>query len=413
MAEKKTTTGKRSSAQRSASSGGDAPRRSGSREISERQQKIRRQSVIEDLIVIVVIALSVLCYVAIFTSAIPWLKTALYFLFGKLMYVAPLLFVALAIILRIHDKTGLFVRRIIAAFLILFAVSGLFAFFSEKPEGGGLLGRLNYVMMHKLLGVPGATVVNIFLIIVSVVLFVDFSIFSYLKEKRDPSSEENQKKRALQEEQRSLRREERSLKRENRQLEEQRKTRESINEYSEKNRRMRETDERLSRRFVGIGDTTIMNDEETEPPTTFRYGDEDASVKNSSLFNKYRNSGQDSTDRKVSDKDDVPFDLSDEIFMPNIHLGDEFLPADGEGIVSSETPEETPEERAAKADRAFKEQLSPTDRYEKIVVTANGAIRRVATDAPRTERNKEVIDTDASWEATQNGPIRAWREKMR
>ena len=392
MAEKKTTTGKRSQGSRSASSH-EAPRRSSGeapvksrRELSESREKAKRRSIIEDLIVIVVVALSVLCYVAIFSSAIPWLKTALYFLFGKLMYVAPLLFVVLAIVLRIQDRTGLFIRRVISVILILFAVSGLFSFFSAKPEDGGLLGRLNHLMMNKLLGVPGSTVVNIFLIIVAVVLFVDFSVFSYLKEKRDPDREANQRKRELQEEKREARRR-------TRELESERRVRESIDEIHEKNRRL-EAEERLSRKFVGIGDTTILNDEAEEAPTTFRYGEEDAAAKNSALFNKYRNSGRTAPEQaKKEEPEDVPFDLSDEVFMPpNIHLGDEFLPEEEDGLITSETPEETPEERAEKAVR---EHLTPSDRYEKIVVTANGSVRKVATDIPLTDKKKDVIDTDA------------------
>ncbi len=386
MAEKKTSTSNRTTSQRSTSSRSDAPKRS-SRAQSERQAAQRRRSIIEDIIVIVVIALSVLCYVAIFSSAIPWLKTALYFLFGKLMYVAPLLFVILAVVLRMQDKTSLFIRRVISVILVLFAVSGMFSFFSQDPKDGGLLGRLNFLMMNKLLGTAGATVINIFLIIVAAVLFVDFSVFAYLKEKRDPEREENQLRRELQEEKREA-------KRKNRQLESERRTRESIDELHERNRRL-EAEERLNRRFVGIGDTTITSDEEA--PSTFRYGDQEAAQKNASSFNKYKNSGKDTQDKyqKAEEEDDVPFDLSDEIFMPPIHLGDEYLPEDGDGIITSDTPEETPEERAEKADRALKEQLSPTDSYEKIVVTANGAVRRVTTDGPRTGRNKEVIDTDA------------------
>ena len=382
MAEKKTTNGKRPASSRSASSQEETPRKN-SRAAAERKAQAKRRSIIEDIVVIVVVGLSVLCYVAIFSSAIPWLKSVLFFLFGNLMYIAPLLFVILAVVLRMGDRTGLFIRRVISVVLILFAVSGLFSFFSGDPKNGGLLGRLNYVMMNKLLGTAGATVINIFLIVVAVVLFVDFSVFAYLKDKKDPEREENQRKRELQEEKREARRR-------TRQLESERRTRESIDEIHEKNRRL-EAEERLNRRFVGIGDTTITSDEEA--PTTF-HGGQDATSKNTSIFNKYKNSGKDKLQAEKED-DDVPFDLSDEIFMPPIHLGDEYLPKDSDGIITSEMPEETPEERAEKADKAFREQLSPSDRYEKIVVTANGSIRKVETDVPKAGKKQDYIDTDA------------------
>ncbi len=382
MAEQKTSNQRNTSSRSSASQ--NAPRKN-SRAEAEKKAQAKRRSILEDIIVIVVVAIAVLCYVALFSSAIPWLKTALYFLFGKLMYVAPLLFVILAVVLRIGDRTGLFIQRVVSVILVLFAVSGLFSFFGGDPKDGGLLGRLNYLMMNKLLGTAGSTVINIFLIVVAVVLFVDFSVFNYLKDRKDPEREENQRKRALHEEKREA-------KRRTRQLESELRAREEIDEIHEKNRRM-EAEERLNRRFVGIGDTTITSDDET--PTTFKYGDSDASAKNASIFNKYKNSGKDQKNTPVKeDADDVPFDLGDEIFMPPIHLGDEYLPKD-DGILTSETPEETPEEKAEKADKAFREQLSPSDRYEKIVVTANGSVRKVETDGQKALRNKEVIDTDA------------------
>ncbi|MBR3436582.1 MAG: DNA translocase FtsK 4TM domain-containing protein, partial [Lachnospiraceae bacterium] len=338
MAEKKTSNAKRPAPSRDAASHEEAPRKN-SRAQAEKKAQAKRRSIIEDIIVIVVVALSVLCYVAMFSSAIPWLKTALFWLFGNLMYVTPLLFVILAVVLRMGDRTGLFIRRVISVVLILFAVSGLFSFFSGEPKNGGLLGRLNYVMMNKLLGTAGATVINIFLIVVAVVLFVDFSVFAYLKEKQDPEREENQRKRVLQEEKREA-------KRKTRQLESERRVREEIDEIQEKNRRL-EAEERLNRRFVGIGDTTITSDEEA--PTTFMADDHDAASKNSSIFNKYKNNGKENVPGRKEEEDDVPFDLSDEIFMPPIHLGDEYLPEDGDGLITSETPEETPEERTEKA----------------------------------------------------------------
>ncbi|MBR5739412.1 MAG: DNA translocase FtsK [Lachnospiraceae bacterium] len=363
-----------SSARKSSSGKGEL--RSGSKKKSAAKQTSR----VKDIVMLVVIAVCILSMIAIFSPAIPWLKDGLFFLFGLLMYVAPILIVALFLILFYHDKGASFVRRLIAVILFLFALSGIFSFAVDVPSGG-LLGRGNHALFHSWLGAAGSYVINGLLIAISIALFIDFSIFGYLKD-RTKQSEEKRELREARRERRALEREaeEKELRHQTQQeIDAERKKALAYQKYiDEREEQERKNRERFTTHYYGIGDTKIVDVGPAEK-TVFRKSDDDPVRSASERFKKILE--PDTLDNE-DDEQDLPFEenkgvlkpAAEEDDLPKIHFGEQYFRKSEpeESGVSDEEP----------------------DSYTKVVITKNGKVIPVETEGDVLSK-KEVIQGGA------------------
>lgn len=346
-----------------------------------RKKAEKRASRVKDIVMLIFIAISVLMYVAIFSGSMEWLNTALDFTFGWMKFVAPLILVVLAILFIYHKKAGSFYRRLLSFVLLLFAVSGVFSFLSGAVENGGLLGRLNHLLFHGWLDTAGSTIVNVLFILIALILLLDFSFFTYLKEKSDPNSEANLKRREAYRE----KREERRLLRENRELLKHQNRLKTIEDYSDRNDEIRryndERDKRIQenetrfRPLFGIGDTTLREDGKEEKTADFRYGISDATKQNAELFGKYANSGI-SSEKKPEEA---------ESGIPAVNFGKGLFQDDPEDRPLQDDIPEMDEEELKKPE---KKPLSG-DTYEKVIVTANGKILRETVETSRLRDLRE------------------------
>ena len=258
-----------------------------------------------DIVMLVVVAVAILAVVSVYSPAIPWMQKGCYFLFGVLMYAAPVLVVILFLVLLYHEKTGPVFRRLFAALLFLFALSGIFSF-AMKERDGGLLGRANFALFNSWLGATGAYIVNGLLIAISIVLAFNFTPFTYMENQRRRSNERLKERHAIREQAR-LQKEAEELERRKqveRDLEDKKARNKALEEYNrEKDEKAEKNRERFAPRY-GIGNT-LITDEEPEVNTTF-YQTKDALTQNAALFGNYKNSGEKSGTDNGDDTSFIP-----------------------------------------------------------------------------------------------------------
>lgn len=379
MATNKTTQSKKKTTQKNNRKLNEAKKKTAKR-AEEPEVNEESASRVKDIVMLIVIAFCVMAYVAVFSTAIPWMTTACDFLFGNMKYVAPLILLVLVMIFLYHEKNKDFARRLIAFILLVFAVSGLLAYIGGAPEKGGLLGRLNYLFFHSWLDKVGSIIVNVLLIAISIVLFIDFSVFTYIREKSDPNSEENKERMKRYED----KKEEKRLMRENKALEEDQNRQKSIEEYRERNKRLQEQNEAREARqreneerfkpIHGIGDTTIVDDDGDEALTTFKYDEDDTKIanENAELFGKYTNSGV-----KTEEEED-------DSFIPKINFGNEMFKDENSSVI----PES--DELNAEDGETDTGLLTGDDDYQIIKVTGNGKILHV----PSNGQHVSPVNTD-------------------
>ena len=313
------------------------------------------------ILLILLFCLSALMFVSCFVDALSWMKDFCYLLFGLLMYFMPFLFITAGFLFAFHEsETGPRIRRCCAVILLLFAVSGLIATTSVKIEDGGLLGKLNHLLIFDNMGAVGSWIVNIALVLIGLVLLVDFSVFDSIARAVSNQSARREIIRDSVEQERITREREKEEAREERLRE-----RLSEKQKSKEEARRKTNNKRRFEPVYGIGDTTIRDNSDVKADSPLFSKDKqgeklknpkEISKENAALFSSYSNSGTVAAE-KADDSDD---------FIPEIHVSSSYFSTDGQ---------------VDRSEDVFREpKLEAGDSYMKTVVTANGKITRFETD---------------------------------
>lgn len=238
------------------------------RNIRFEETDTKKSHVGKDIAFIVLVAFFILIVVSFFTEPLHWLKDAGFFVFGYLIYPAPVFLFLFFLLIFYYTMDAKILRRILSSVLILFAVSGILSFVLSDVKDGGLLGRLNFLAFNSWLGTVGGVIVNILLVIIALIIFLDFSLVTYLHEKREEKKEENQIVREQRREEKELLKKQKELKTKEdhlKDLETARAKNKAWDEYNaERDQSRKETEERLKKQYRGIGDTTIGGEDGSE-----------------------------------------------------------------------------------------------------------------------------------------------------
>ncbi len=262
----------------------------------------RRNTLIKEIVFLVILACSMLLFVACFSPALAWLKTFSFNVFGILMYVAPFIIVGIALLLVFNDVNWTMLLRFIGMFLILFAVSGMISV-ASAPEKGGLLGKACYAMFFKSCGAVGTYIIDAFILMIGFVLSTGFSISEFLGTVRQDMKDKEEsisKRNARIERQKRLEvvRQERLEKQEH-ELENVETLRRANDALQIRNKAREKSLNDDSKRFkpvYGIGDTTIR--ENDGPAVTNMTDDASALEKNEKLFRESTKNAKETTPAK-------------------------------------------------------------------------------------------------------------------
>ena len=295
----------------------------------EQRRRAKQHLLIREITMLLVICVCTICFVSCFVKSMDWLKDFNYFLFGKMMYIAPFIICILTWIFLFLEFSPALIKRLAGILIFLLAVHGIISA-AVNPDAGGLPGKFMDLIVRSWLGNVGSYIVYVMMIAVSFVLLTDFSISEWISERTDPENEKyKQRQEAL-----ALKRERRELLRKEQdqnQLDEMRRSNRALEERVR--RRSRSTGQYVSLR--GIGDTTLTGFDDDDSGTTLYGNDEDLSaaiyngdeefVRNPQSLSKYGNSGYVTNKKELEERRKKGEDTS---FIPDIHVPEDMFPED-------------------------------------------------------------------------------------
>ncbi len=414
-----TSNGTKRSYKKSASKDASASRsKNAVKATKARREKAEREAArskrLVEILLILVVCLSLLMFVSCFVPALSWLRNICFFAFGYLMYVFPFVFIAAGFLLTFDlSETGIKIRRTVGVLLILFAVSGLVGGFTENAENGGLLGRLNDLILYKNMGIVGCVIVNIALILIGIVLLTEFSLFNLISRRIDEARSRQKIINESHEVERLTRDQEKAAEREARlreRLSERQNARaaelKAEHYRKQEERRKRENEQRFTRVF-GIVDTTICDDGTNgngnasfidDASGNFNSSTENTKVnlknrdtksiskENASLFNQAYNDSSDASLTNASvygNSGNMKAKLEkDDDFMPEITIAPSYFSTDGQ---------------VDRSEDVFREpKLDSGDSYVKTVITSNGKTVTSDTNHDLTARKNAVQEGNVS-----------------
>ena len=164
-------------AARSASSRSEEPvsRAARTKQMQERRRR-KIHSRAREITMLVVLGVLAIGFVSCFVESMSWLKDFNYFLFGKMMYLAPFAICVITYFFLYAEVTPELVKRIAGILIALFAIHGIISI-AGTPEAGGLPGKLMDLAVRSWLGNVGSIIIYVMMLAISFILLTDFSYY--------------------------------------------------------------------------------------------------------------------------------------------------------------------------------------------------------------------------------------------
>ena len=181
-------------AARSASSRSEEPvsRAARTKQMQERRRR-KIHSRAREITMLVVLGVLAIGFVSCFVESMSWLKDFNYFLFGKMMYLAPFAICVITYFFLYAEVTPELVKRIAGILIALFAIHGIISI-ADTPEAGGLPGKLMDLAVRSWLGNVGSIIIYVMMLAISFILLTDFSPAAWIREQTDPESARNKRR---------------------------------------------------------------------------------------------------------------------------------------------------------------------------------------------------------------------------
>ena len=383
---KSKNTKKSSSSTKRTSSGSSTSRsRASSSSRTTVKQKEAQSRRVKDIAMILIIGVCVLMFLSFFSKSLFWLKDGLYFCFGKLLYIIPFVIIILMLVISFAEINIELVKRLIASVLLLFAVSGIVSIATGNVDDGGLLGRGNYALLHKTFGSIGSYIINAILVLISIVFFIDFSVFEFAGKQYQKTSKRYAENREF------------VRKKREKQNEMRERHQQEIDEYRRKKReRELENEERFSP-VKGIGDTTIT-DTSDNGPTVFLNTEKGSEAKDHAQFGPYsvprRKEKEELTIHGIEKKQEP----EKEAGFPDFDIDEDFFETAEQDPASGFRPSSAKNAADASSEGSLP-YLDDEDHYTKTVITANGKVMNVETDG-------NILKNKTVYNGSVNNPVK-------
>ena len=369
----------------------------------EQRRREKQHLLAREITILVIICICAIAFVSCFVKSMSWLKDYNYFLFGKMMYIAPFIICILAWIFLLLDLSPALTKRLAGILIFLLAVHGIISA-AVNPDAGGLPGKLMDLILRSWLGNIGSYIVYSVMIAAGFILLTDFSPAAWFRERTDPESTRNKQRQEVN----KLRRERKELLRQEQnqnQLEEMRRSNQELEERVR--RRNRSNSQYVNLR--GIGDTTLTGFDDDEAGTTLYGNDEDISasiyngdeefVRNPQTTSKYGNSGYVTNMKELEERRRRGEDTS---FIPDIHLPDDMFPED-------QAKEEDPasETRSKTKDPVRKPDTDSRTKNPEKSVSSKDRLFHIISEARKSMRHSDEREKDPNSTIPSDDPYRS------